>query len=86
MGKRAFLKLLGGAGAGIAGIKTGLMGLGKKTAVKSVAPVVAKAAEGGVPPYFFKLVAKIKSLGDDVTETAATADRQKSYKNIKILN
>ncbi len=51
MGKRAFLKLLGGAGAGIAGIKTGLMGLGKKTAVKSVAPVVAKAAEEESPLF-----------------------------------
>ena len=29
MGKRAFLKLMGGVGAGIAGLKSGLLGLGK---------------------------------------------------------
>ena len=43
MGKRAFLKMLGGVGAGIAGIKTGLLGLGKKEVAKSV---IAPAASG----------------------------------------
>ena len=81
MGKRAFLKFLGAGAAGIASIKTGLLGLGKKEVAKEV--VKEAATSGGVPPYFFKLVNKIKTLGDNVTETAATADRQsvKQYKD-----
>ena len=78
MGKRAFLKFLGAGAAGIAGIKTGLLGLGKKEVAKEV--VKEAATSGGVPPYFLKLVAKIKSLGDDVTEKSATLDRQKVTK------
>jgi hypothetical protein len=80
MGKRAFLKLIGGVGAGIAGIKTGLLGLGKKTVAKSVIAPAAhaanEAATGGVPPYFFKLVNKIKSLGDDATPKYANQPRE----------
>ena len=81
MGKRAFLKFMGAGAAGIAGLKTGLFGLGKKEVAKEV--VKEAATSGGVPPYFFKLVNKIKTLGDNVTETAATADRQsvKQYKD-----
>jgi hypothetical protein len=77
MGKRAFLKLIGGVGAGIAGIKTGLLGLGKKTVAKSViAPAAQAANEAGIPPYFFKLVNKIKSLGDDATPKYANQPRE----------
>jgi hypothetical protein len=77
MGKRAFLKLIGGVGAGIAGIKTGLLGLGKKTVAKSViAPAAHAANEAGIPPYFFKLVNKIKSLGDDATPKYANQPRE----------
>ena len=81
MGKRAFLKFLASGAAGIAGLKTGLFGVGKKEVAKEV--VKEAATSGGVPPYFFKLVNKIKTLGDNVTETAATADRQsvKQYKD-----
>jgi hypothetical protein len=87
MGKRAFLKFLGSGVAGIAGIKTGLLGLGKKEVAKSViAPAAQAANEAAIPPYFFKLVNKIKSLGDDVTEKAATLDRQKvtKYKDFEL--
>ena len=85
MGKRAFLKLLGSGAAGIAGLKTGLFGVGKKEAAKEVVKEVATSS-GGVPPYFLKLVSKIKSLGDDVTETSAVADRQKvtRYKDFEL--
>jgi hypothetical protein len=80
MGKRAFLQWMGGVGAGIAGIKTGLLGLGKKTVAKSVIAPAAQAANeaatGGVPPYFFKLVNKIKSLGDDATPKYANQPRE----------
>jgi len=80
MGKRAFLKFMGAGAAGIAGLKTGLFGLGKKAAVKEVAKEVAT---GGPPPHFFKLVAKIKSLGDDATPKYGAQPREKvtSYKD-----
>jgi hypothetical protein len=68
MGKRAFLKLMGGVGAGIAGLKSGLIGMGgKKAAVKEV--VKQSAGSGTPPPYFFKLAEKIKKLGSDTTPT-----------------
>jgi hypothetical protein len=80
MGKRAFLQWMFGTGAGIAGIKTGLLGLGKKTVAKSVIAPAAhaanEAATGGVPPYFFKLVNKIKLLGDDATPKYANQPRE----------
>jgi hypothetical protein len=71
MGRRGFLKLLGLTGAGIAGAKTGLMGLGKGTS-KQVAKEVVQQSASTPPPYFFKLAEKIKMLGDDAT---ATTDR-----------
>ena len=88
MGKRAFLKLMGGVGAGIAGLKSGLLGLtkggGKKVATEAVKE--AATSGGGVPPYFLNLVRKIKNLGDDVTEKSATLDRQKvtKYKDYEL--
>lgn len=73
MGRRGFLKLLGGVGAGIGALKTGILGLGGKQAGKEVVKEVAQSAGSGTPPpYFFKLAEKIKMLGDDVT---ATTDR-----------
>ena len=71
MGRRGFLKLLGLTGAGIAGAKTGLMGLSKEPA-KQVAKEVVQKSASTPPPYFFKLAEKIKMLGDDAT---ATSDR-----------
>ena len=58
--RRKFLKTAGATGAGIAALKTGLLGLGEKAA-----PVVEKAVETvqGAPQYFFDLVAKIKMFG-----------------------
>ena len=87
MGKRAFLKLLGGVGAGIAGLKSGLLGLGGKQATKkAVTETVKSAGSGAPPPYFFKLVDKIKTLGDDVTPSYAVKDRQKvtKYKDYEL--
>jgi hypothetical protein len=75
MGKRAFLKAMLGTGAGIAGLKSGLIGMGgKKAAVKEV--VKQSAGSGTPPPYFFKLIDKIKTMGDDVTQKAATQERE----------
>ena len=89
-GRRGFMKAAGAAGAGIAALKTGLLGLGEK-----VAPVVETAVETAKetvgkypPPYFFKLVDKIKFMGDDITKKAATKDREivKKYKDYEMSN
>ena len=62
--RRAFLKTVGTAGAGLAALKSGILGFGKEAA-----PVVEKAVETvsetaqNVPPYFLNLVNKIKNLG-----------------------
>ena len=72
MGRRGFLKMLAGAGAGIAGLKSGLVNILGKGGTKEVAKEVVKQSAGTPPPYFFKLAEKIKMLGDDVT---ATTDR-----------
>ena len=87
MTKRAFLKLMGGVGAGIAGLKSGIVGLGGKQAGKEVAKEVVKQSAGTYPPpYFFKLAEKIKFMGDDITKKAATQERQivKKYKDYEM--
>ena len=85
--RRKFMKTAGAAGAGIAALKTGLLGFGEKAApvVEKLAETVSETAKG-VPSYFFKLVDKIKSFGKDVTEKAATLDRQKvtKYKDFEL--
>jgi hypothetical protein len=81
-GRRGFMKTAGAVGAGITALKTGLLGFADKAA-----PVVEKTAEavsntaGQVPPYFFKLVEKIKTLGDDTiaTQDKAIAKKYKDY-------
>ena len=88
MGRRAFLKLLASIGGGVAAAKSGILGLGKgagKQVTKEVAKEVATGS-GTVPPYFLNLVKKIKNLGDDVTQKAATQDRQvvKQYKDFEM--
>jgi hypothetical protein len=85
-GRRGFLKLLAGLGAAGAAFKTGLLGLTKGGGKKVATEVAKEAATGGAPPHFFKLVAKIKALGDDVTEVLAYKDRQKvtKYKDFEL--
>jgi len=82
MGKRAFLKAMLGTGAGIAGLKSGLFATGgKKATKKAVTETIKQSAGSGTPPpYFFKLVEKIKTMGDD---TLATTDKtiSKKYKD-----
>ena len=86
MGRRAFLKMLAGTGAGIAGLKSGLIGTGGKEVTKKAVTETVKSAGNYPPPYFFKLVEKIKFMGDDVTKKAATQDRQvvKRYKDYEM--
>jgi hypothetical protein len=79
--RRKFMKAAGAAGAGITALKTGLLGFGEKAApvVEKVAETVSETAQS-VPPYFFNLVNKIKTMGD---ETMATQDKAiaKKYKD-----
>jgi len=71
--RRKFMKAAGATGAGIAALKTGLLGLGEKAA-----PVIEKAVETakGVPPYFFQLVDLIKSKGREIE---SYGERVKQY-------
>ena len=87
MGRRAFMKLLGGVGAGIGALKTGAFKLLGKEAAPVAEEVVKSAGSGTTPPpYFFKLVEKIKILGDDVTTKYETQQRQKitKYKDYEL--
>ena len=70
MGRRAFLKLMGGVGAGIGALKTGLLKLtGKEAAPQIAKEVVEQTTKSTPPPYFFELADKIKKFGkpDKVT-------------------
>ena len=82
-GRRGFMKAAGATTAGIAALKTGLLGFADKAA-----PVVEKVAEtaGQAPAYFLNLVQKIKNLGTDVTEVLAYKSRQKvtKYKDYEL--
>ena len=85
--RRAFLKLLATLTGGAAAFKTGILGLGKGGPKKAVTETVKQAARSGTPPpYFFKLVEKIKTMGDDVTEKTATKDREvvTKYKDFEL--
>lgn len=79
--KRKFMKIMGG----LASIP--LLGrfIDIGTIAQKAAPVVAETVKS-VPPYFFRLVEKIKFMGDDVTDIAATSDREvvKSYKDFEM--
>ena len=79
MTRREFNSLL--AGGGIIGLVKAL-GLdtifpAAKTVAQKAAPKVVTA--GGTPKYFFDFVNLIKTKGDDITEKAATVERQKVY-------
>jgi hypothetical protein len=67
-----------GAGAGVGLLKyLGLDFLSKAPkAVKAAPEIVTK---GGTPKYFFDFVNLIKSKGKDITDKAATLERQKVY-------
>jgi hypothetical protein len=79
MGRRAFLKLMGGAGAGIAGLKAGLINIFKprSQAVTEVVETVAKSDAMGMPEHFMPLVNKIMKEGKLTKES----DRIQTYKH-----
>ena len=77
-GRRDFNILLGTGGV-MAVVKAlgldKLIPVGSKVAQKTT-PIVTP---GGTPKYFFDFVNLIKKSGDDISETAATVERQKVY-------
>jgi len=85
MDRRQFLQM---TGAGGTVILAKMLGFGDEfaTATKVAEKATAEVASGGVPPYFFKLVEKINSMGDDITKKAATQEREivKSYKDYEM--
>jgi len=80
MGRRAFLKLMGGVGAGIGALKTGAL----KLLGKEAAPVATEAVKSAgstasaPPPYFFKLMEKIKFMGEK-RKTPSYKERVNEY-------
>ena len=80
MSRRTFLKLMGGLAALPI---VGKYFKGAKTAAKVTE---AATSTSGVPAYFPKLVEKIKEFGTDVTQKAATVERQRviEYKNYEL--
>ena len=80
MGRRAFLKLMGGAAAGIGALKAGALKMFGKEGAKKVAKNVIKTDPvPGKPEWFDTLVTKVINEGDDVTKRFATGERQSVY-------
>lgn len=79
MGRRAFLKLMGMGGAGIAALKTGLINVFRPRlqAVEEVVETVTQTNAMGVPEHFAPLVNKIMKEGKLVKES----DRIQTYKH-----
>jgi len=75
---RRDILLATGAGGAVALLKfLGLDNLIKTTKVAKAAPEII--TKGGTPKYFFDFINLIKSKGDDITDKAATIERQKVY-------
>ena len=79
MGRRAFLKLMAAGGAGIAGLKSGLINIFKprSQAVTEVVETVAQSNAMGMPEHFMPLVNKIMKEGKLIKES----DRIQTYKH-----
>jgi hypothetical protein len=74
--RRAFLKFLGGAGAGIAALKAGVLKMFGKEGAKNIPQVVTTPPIKGKPEWFDSLVNKVIAEGDDVTKKLATKERE----------
>ena len=80
MSKRAFLKLMGGAAAGIGALKAGALKMfGKEGARQVTKNVIKTDPVPGKPEWFDTLVTKVINEGDDVTKRFATGERQSVY-------
>jgi len=77
MNRRAFLKLMGGVGAGIGALKTGILKLaGKGAASQAAKEIIKTPSAAGKPEWFDALVTKVINQGEDVTKQFATKDRE----------
>ena len=74
--RRALLKLMGAAGAGIAAIKTGILGIGKGGARQVAKEIIKTPAVKGKPVWFDAVVNKVIREGEDVTKGFATKERE----------
>jgi len=80
MGRRAFLKLMGGAAAGLGALKAGALKMfGKEGARQVTKNVIKTDPVPGKPEWFDTLVTKVINEGDDVTKRFATGERQSVY-------
>ena len=80
MSRRAFLKLLGGVGAGIGALKAGALSMFGKGAGKQVAKeVITTPAAPGKPAWFDALVTKVINEGEDVTKQFAYKERMRVH-------
>jgi hypothetical protein len=81
MNRRAFLKLMGGVGAGIGALKTGLLKFaGKGAASKITKDIIKTEAVPGKPEWFDALVTKVINEGTDVTKKLATQERESVHR------
>ena len=78
--RRKFMKAAGAGVAGLAALKTGLLGFGKQATKEVAKEVITTPAAAGKPPWFDALVTRVIREGDDVTKTMATKDRQNVYR------
>ena len=78
--RRLFLKLIAALTGGIAAVKSGITGLGKTGTTQATKEVVKKGSSE-VPPYFFKLVEKIRANGVDTlpSKDKTIAKKYKDY-------
>ena len=77
MNRRAFLKLMGGVGAGIGALKTGILKLaGKGAASQAAKEIITTPSAAGKPKWFDALVTRVVNEGTDVTKKYATKDRE----------
>ena len=84
MSRRAFLALMGSAGAGIGAAKTGLLKLfGKGAGKQATKEIISTPNVPGKPEWFDSLVNKVILQGDDVSKKFATKEREIVH-NLKI--
>jgi len=81
MNRRTFLKLMGGVGAGIGALKTGLLKLAGKEGARQITKNIIKTDPvPGKPEWFDALVTKVINEGEDITKKFSTGERQTVHK------
>ena len=81
MNRRTFLKLMGGVGAGIGALKTGILKLAGKEGARQITKNIIKTDPvPGKPEWFDALVTKVINEGEDITKKFSTGERQTVHK------